>query len=258
MFDTITDPLGIKKKTRKALGVEKAYQKVMDPFGHVEKLEDKAKKAIGFDFEKYNFSQMWEQLKDNPARILYGAFDPASTKLWNEVLGRDDDPIISQMGGPTKQRYVDYIEQGGDPRAASNAATAHQIAATIASIYAGGALGAMMPAMGAGAGAAGAGAGAGAGAAGGAAAGTAGGLTAAIPAGATFSAGLSGTGALATAAINAAAAEADEEFQPPLVTQPRYLPPPSFMVGNVGSPTGYFAKGGLAKASAPRRYRRQR
>jgi hypothetical protein len=245
MFDTITDPLGIKKKARKKLGIEKYHKKALDPFGHIEKLEDKAKDALGYDFEKYNFGAMWDQLKDNPWRALVGSFDPASTKVWNEILGRDDDPIISQMGGPTDQRYVDYLEQGGDPKAVKKAIQAHQIAATIASIYAGGALAGLAgPAAGGAAGAAG---GAGAGAAGGA---TAGGLTAAMPAGATFSAGLSGTGALATAAINAAAAAADEEFQPPLVTQPQqYRYPGSLSMRNV--PT--IARGGLMSVAQPRR-----
>lgn len=252
----VLDPIGhaVGKKAKKELGLTKFDKKLHDPFGWGEKVEDKLKDAIGYDFEKYNFKSMWEQLKKNPGRALIGSFDPASTKMWNEILGRDDDPIISQLGGPTKQRYVDYVEQGGDPRAASNAATAHQIAATIASIYAGGALGAVAGGMGAGAGAAG-------GAAAGAGAGTAtGALTAAIPASSTFMAGLSGTGALATAGVTAAATAADEEF-PLEIDESQFLSRPagSFNVGNVGSPRGYFYAGGLARASQPRkRYGRRR
>jgi len=244
VFDTITDPLGIKKKARKELGVEKYHKKALDPFGHIEKLEDKAKDALGYDFEKYNFGAMWDQLKSDPWRAFVGAIDPAQTKVWNELTGKDLDPIISQMGGPTKQRYVDYLEQGGDPKAAKKAMQAHQIAATIASIYAGGALGAMVgPMMGAGAGAA--------------TGATTGALTSAIPAGATFAGGLSGTGALMTAAINTAAAEADDEFQPELrISRPPM--PGSLRMPGIGSPRGYFAEGGLAAASVPRPMNRRR
>jgi len=248
----IIDPVGhhVTKKATEKLGIDDELAKLRDPFGHSQKIEDKLKKAIGYDFEKFNFKSMWEQLKKNPGRALIGSFDPASTKMWNEILGRDDDPIINQLGGPTSQRYVDYVQQGGDPRAAKSAATAHQIAATIASIYAGGALGAVAGGMGAGAGAAGGAAGAGAGAAGGAAAGTAtGALASVIPAGSTFMAGLSGTGALATAGVTAAAAEADEEF--PLEIAPQFISRPgSFNVPGVGSPRGYFARGGEVKDGA--------
>lgn len=241
------DPVGhhVSKKVKKELGIKFNEE---DPFGHMEKVEDKLKDAIGYDFEKYNFKNMWEQLKKNPGRALIGSFDPASTKMWNSILGRDDQPIISQLGGPTKQRYVDYIQAGGDPKAAKKAMQAHQIAATIASIYAGGALGAMVgPMMG---GIAGAGAGAGAGAAAGT---TAGGLASAIPAGATFTAGLSGAGALGTAAVTAGAAAADEEFPleieetPQLISRPRAR---GWNVGNVPVFGRGYAQGGEVKDGA--------
>ena len=204
-FKKIVDPIGhtIGKKVKKELGLSKLDKKLHDPFGWNKKLEDEVSGALGLDFEKYNFGAMWEQIKDDPTRILYGSFDPASTKMWNEVLGTDLDPIISQMGGPTQQRYVDYIEQGGDPRAAKNAATAHQIAATIASIYAGGALGALAPGAGA---AAGAGSGAIAG-------------SSIIPAAQTFAAGLGGTGGALAAGVSYGAAEADAMFTPEMQEQ---------------------------------------
>lgn len=248
----VLDPIGhaVGKKAKKELGLTKFDEKLHDPFGWGEKVEDKLKESIGYDFEKFNFKNMWEQLKKNPGRALIGSFDPASTKMWNEILGRDDDPIISQLGGPTKQRYVDYIEAGGDPKAAKKAMQAHTIAATIASIYAGGALGpmvaGMMPAIG---GAAGAAAGTAAGT-------TAGGLAAAIPAGATFTAGLSGAGALATAGITAGAAAADEEF-PLEIDESQFLSRPagSLNVGSVPTWGRGYANGGLMRAAQPRRMR---
>lgn len=199
LFSSITDPLGLRKKTRKAVGIKKDP---LDPFGHAKKLEKGLGEELGVDFEKFHLKSIWDDLRRNPGRMLYGSFDPLSTKMWNEALGTDYDPIINQMGGATNQRYADYIAQGGDPKIAEKAARNQQIAGTIASIYAGGAL----------AGVAGGGAGAAGGA--GAGSGTIGGLTAAMPSGATFSAGLSGMGALGTAAVTAGAAEADAEFQP--------------------------------------------
>jgi hypothetical protein len=242
LFSTLTDPLGLHKKTRKALGIK---QDPGDPFGHIKKLEKGVGEELGLDFEKFHFKQIWDDLMRNPGRILYGSFDPFSTKLWNEALGTDYDPIINQLGGATSQRFVDYVEQGGDPKIAEKAARNHQIAATVASIYAGGALGALAPGAGA---AAGAGAGTAAGS-------TVGGLTAAIPASSTFMAGLSGTGAAATAAVAAGAASMDEEFPLEIAEQVPMGALGSLRVGNV--PTwGGFAHGGLMRAAQPRRVRR--
>ena len=241
LFSTLTDPLGLHKKTRKALGIK---QDPGDPFGHIKKLEKGLGEELGVDFEKFHFKQIWDDLMRNPGRILYGSFDPLSTKMWNEALGTDYDPIINQMGGATSQRYVDYIEAGGDPKIAEKAARNHQIAATVASIYAGGAL----------AGVAGVGGGAAAGTAGGATAGgVTGGLTSAIPA--SFTAGLSGYGALGTAAVTAGAAEADAEFEPEFEEQLVSRPRGGFSggVGNVPTFGGYGAHGGLIRAAQPRR-----
>ncbi len=231
LFSSITDPLGLRKKTRKAVGIK---EDPLDPFGHIKKLEKGVGEELGLDFEKFHFKQIWDDLRRNPGRILYGSFDPLSTKMWNEVLGTDYDPIINQMGGATNQRFADYVAAGGDPKLAEKAARNHQIAATVASIYAGGALGALGGAGGAAAGTAG----------GATAGGITGGLTAAMPAGATFAAGLSGTGALATAAVTAGAAEADEEF-PMEMPEQLITRPGSFRVPNVPG----FDEGGLARAN---------
>jgi len=213
LFSSITDPLGLRKKTRKAIGIK---EDPLDPFGHIKKLEKGVGEELGLDFEKFHFKQIWKDLMHNPGRMLYGSFDPLSTKMWNEVLGTDYDPIINQMGGATQQRFQDYVDQGGDPKLAEKAARNHQIAATVASIYAGGALGALGGAGGAAAGTAG----------GATAGGITGGLTAAIPAGATFSAGLSGVGALATAGVTAGAAEADAMFTPEMTGPTPWDPGP--------------------------------
>jgi hypothetical protein len=244
LFSSITDPLGLHKKTRKAVGIK---QDPGDPFGHIKKLEKSVSEELGLDFEKFHFEQIWKDLMHNPGRMLYGSFDPLSTKMWNEVLGTDYDPIINQMGGATNQRFVDYVEAGGDPKLAEKAARNHQIAATVASIYAGGAL------AGAAGGAGGAAAGAGGAGAAGAGASAISGLTAAMPSAATFSAGLSGYGALATAGVTAGAAEMDEEFPMEFDEQPLITRPGSLSVGNVPTWSRYgAAQGGLMRASQPR------
>lgn len=53
-----------------------------------------------FDFEMFNLGDMWKKIKKNPARLLYGGVDPWSTKLWNKALGKHDEPLVDQMGGP--------------------------------------------------------------------------------------------------------------------------------------------------------------
>jgi len=248
---SVVDPVGSKltksaeKKVKKELGFDPE-----DPFGWEQKIHDKISDTLGWDFDKFHFRESWDQIKKNPLRVM--APSPISTKAWNEITGRDDDPLVNQLGGPPKQRYQEFVDQGGDIGAAERAGTAHQIAATIASIYAGGALAGV--AGGAGGAAAGGGGAAAAGAGAGATAGgVTGGLTAALPA--TFQAGLTGTGALATAAVTAGAAEADamfdEDEEDLVLSQPSYG---RLGVGNV--PTyGYGrARGGLMRAAQPRRH----
>ena len=193
-------------------------------------------------FEKSHFKTLGKGLLKDPKRLILGV-DPLSTKMWNEILGRNDRALVNQLGGATSYDYQQALDEGIN---IGPGATMHQIAATVASIYAGGALGALAAPAG------GAAAGAGATAAGGAATGVGSAVTAAIPSGATFAAGLSGTGAAATAAVAAGAAEADKAV--PGVVDPLELEEiqltrqPSFRVQNV--PT--LAKGGYASEAQAR------
>jgi hypothetical protein len=100
------------------------------------------------NFELFNLKGMANQIKDNPARLLYGAADPFSTKVWNKVLGRDDKPLIDQWGGAADHRYEEAENAGINTGAGK---TGHGIAKAIASFYTGGAA---AGAMGGGAGAA--------------------------------------------------------------------------------------------------------
>ena len=65
-----------------------------------------------FKFETGHLDDIWGDINDNPERILVGAIDPASTKAWNKVLGKDWDPVVDQMGGATKRRYTDAEAKG--------------------------------------------------------------------------------------------------------------------------------------------------
>lgn len=104
------------------------------------------------NFELFNLKGMGKQIKDNPARLLYGSADPFSTKVWNKVLGRDDKPLVDQWGGAADHRYDDAEEAGINTGPGK---TMHGVAKTIAGIFAGGAA---AGAMGGGASAAGTGA----------------------------------------------------------------------------------------------------
>lgn len=86
-------------------------------------------------FELFNLKGMADQVKDNPFRLLYGAADPFSTKVWNKILGRDDKPLIDQWGGAAEHRYEDAENAGIDTGAGR---TGHNIAKAVASFYAGG------------------------------------------------------------------------------------------------------------------------
>lgn len=87
------------------------------------------------NFELFNLKGMANQVKDNPARLLYGSADPFSTKVWNKILGTNDKPLIDQWGGAADHRYQEAEDAGIDTSAGR---TGHNVAKTIASFYAGG------------------------------------------------------------------------------------------------------------------------
>lgn len=73
-----------------------------------------------------------EQLWENPSRLITGV-DPLSTGLWNAILGTDNDPLVSQAGGPSKETR-DRIGMTDSSR------TWYDVADTIAAIWGGSAL----------------------------------------------------------------------------------------------------------------------
>lgn len=50
-------------------------------------------------FEKFAAKDMWKKIKKDPERLLIGAVDPLSTKMWNKGLGSNYEPLVDQMGG---------------------------------------------------------------------------------------------------------------------------------------------------------------
>lgn len=97
------------------------------------RLGKKLKKVVGF--EKFNLKDMLRKIKDDPFRMVIGAADPLSTKAWNKVLGKDWEPIVNELGGPTKQAYQRALEAGID---IGPGKTMHDIAGLIAGSMAGG------------------------------------------------------------------------------------------------------------------------
>src|SRR6185436_3169025 len=59
------------------------------------------------DFEKFFAKDLWKGIKKDPKRLILGV-DPASTWAWNKVLGRDDKPLVDQMGGPYDGRVFSF------------------------------------------------------------------------------------------------------------------------------------------------------
>jgi len=100
------------------------------------------------EFMKVARMDAWNKIKKNPARIFYGAVDPASTWAWNKILGRNDKPILNQLGSPqgggglglSKKGgvYADAKQQGVDVKAGRRF---FGIGDTIAGFYGGSAAG---------------------------------------------------------------------------------------------------------------------
>lgn len=84
-------------------------------------------------FEVSHTKDLWKGIKSDPKRLVLGV-DPLSTGAWNAVLGRDDQPLVNQVGGPLEENYQNAEAQGintGPGR------TAHGVAGTVAALYGG-------------------------------------------------------------------------------------------------------------------------
>lgn len=64
------------------------------------------------DFELFHGKDILKRLEDDPKRLILGV-DPASTFLWNKILGRDDEPIVNQLGGAMGSGSLGLGDGGG-------------------------------------------------------------------------------------------------------------------------------------------------
>lgn len=84
-------------------------------------------------FEVAHTKDIFRGIGKDPKRLVLG-LDPLTTGFWNAALGREDEPIVNQLGGPTEQQYGRAEDQGintGPGR------TAHGVAGTVAGFYGG-------------------------------------------------------------------------------------------------------------------------
>lgn len=99
------------------------------------------------DFEKSGLKDLWGGIKESPERLLMGSVDPASTKLWNALLNRDDKPLLDQMGGQPNSAYDNAEARGVDTRAGKGM---HYLARAIAAYNTGAYVGGLGGGMGGG------------------------------------------------------------------------------------------------------------
>lgn len=98
-------------------------------------------------FELFNGKHILKDLGKHPWRSVTG-IDPLSTGAWNKVLGRNDEPLVDQMGGAYGGHAISAFgnKDGGVYKAAQDAGidttsggraqdAAHVIAALIAGNY---------------------------------------------------------------------------------------------------------------------------
>ena len=97
-----------------------------------------------FDFDSFALKDIWKGIKKNPERLLLGAVDPWSTKMWNGITGKDYEPLVDQMGGPYGGHTLSaYGNNDGGVYARARAAgidttqgeQMHDVAHTIAAIF---------------------------------------------------------------------------------------------------------------------------
>ena len=86
------------------------------------------------NFEKAHLKYIFNLVKKDPERLLIGAIDPFSTKLWNKILGANYDPLVGQLGQATEGAYQ-YAEARGIDTGPGR--SLQQVATLIAAFYAG-------------------------------------------------------------------------------------------------------------------------
>lgn len=94
-------------------------------------------------FESFVGKDFLKNLSKDPKRLVLGV-DPLSTKAWNAVLGRHDDPLVDQLGGPYGGHVISAFgkQDGGVYKRAEDAGIntesskkMQDVAHVVASIY---------------------------------------------------------------------------------------------------------------------------
>jgi hypothetical protein len=71
----------------------------------------------------FHMGQVLDTYKNNPEQALLGINTPAESKIWNEALGTNYQPVVNMYGGPTAQDYS-LAQQQGVPMTANHIADA--------------------------------------------------------------------------------------------------------------------------------------
>lgn len=101
------------------------------------------------DFAKFNVSDQWRKVKEDPERPFIGAMDQAGSKVWGTLLGKDYEPMTDWYGGAPFQTYDRAKAQGINTKPFG---TGQNIANAITSLFVGGYGAEQLGGLGAGAG----------------------------------------------------------------------------------------------------------
>jgi len=72
------------------------------------------------DFQKFQLKKWGKQLKKDPERAFIGAADPFSSKVWGKILGKDYEPMVTQLGGSTEKTEYQANDEGIDTKGHNN------------------------------------------------------------------------------------------------------------------------------------------
>lgn len=85
-------------------------------------------------FEGFNLKRMLKKIGDDPERVLLGAADPLSSKMWGGITGKEYEPIVNQWGGASDDTYKAAEDAGIRTKSGRKM---HDLAETIAAFYTG-------------------------------------------------------------------------------------------------------------------------